>query len=71
MIIKVRVKPNSKKQEIVNKGRDYIVFLKSPPENNKANTELIKLLAGYFDKHFSQIKIKSGNRSRYKLVEIR
>ncbi len=71
MIIKVKVKPNSEKQEILNEGRIYVVYLKESPENNKANIELINLLSKHFNKNVKQIKIKSGNRTNYKLVEIR
>lgn len=68
-IIKIKVKPNSGEQEIVeNENSDgYVVNLKSAPENNKANTELIKLLEKYFKK---KIKIKSGFTSRNKLIEV-
>lgn len=67
MIIKVKVKPNSSKREIVRDGENYVVSLKSPAEDNKANIELIKLLKKYFDK---EIKIKTGKTSRNKLIEV-
>ncbi|MEK6895500.1 MAG: DUF167 domain-containing protein [Nanoarchaeota archaeon] len=69
MIISVKVKPSSGKQEIIKESEnDYIVYLKSPPEDNKANAELIKILK----KHFAakEVKIKSGKTSKKKLVEI-
>jgi len=67
MIIKVKVKPHSGKQDVVKKGDDYMVYLKSQPEDGKANIELIKLLKKHFNK---QVKIKSGLTSRNKIVEI-
>ncbi len=67
MIIKIRAKPNSERQEIVANDKEYVVYLKSAPENNKANIELIKLLTRYFKK---EIKIKTGKTSRNKLIEI-
>jgi len=67
LIIKVKVKPNSKKQEVKEENGIYIVRLKSPPENNKANVELIKLLTKHFRK---SLKIKSGFTSKNKTVEI-
>lgn len=67
MKIKVKVKPNSGKQEIDEKDGVYIVRLKSPPENNKANIELVKLLSRHFGK---EVKIKSGFSSRKKIVEV-
>jgi len=67
MIIKIKVKPHSGKQEVIKEGKMYNVFLKSIPENNKANIELIKMLKRYFKK---EVKIKSGFTSRDKTVEV-
>ena len=67
MKLKIKVKPNSGRQEIIKDKEHYIVYLKSVPEKNKANMELIKLLKEYFDK---EVKISSGFISRNKVVEI-
>ena len=67
MKLKIKVKPNSGKQEVIKKDNFYLIKLKSPPENNKANIELIKLLKKYFKQ---DIKIKSGFTSRMKIVEL-
>ncbi len=67
MIIYVRVKPSSGKQEIIRDGDSYIVYLKSRPEDNKANVELLKLLHNYFK---SGVRIKSGLTSRNKIIEV-
>ncbi|MFB2935988.1 DUF167 domain-containing protein [Aerosakkonemataceae cyanobacterium BLCC-F154] len=67
----VKVKPNSKQQNIQEQADgSLIVHLKSPPVDGKANEELIKLLAKKFNVSQSQITIKSGLSSRTKLVEI-
>ncbi|MFB2835265.1 DUF167 domain-containing protein [Floridanema evergladense] len=67
----VKVKPNSKQQNIQEEADgSLIVHLKSPPVDGKANEELIKLLAEKFNVSKSQITIKSGLSSRTKLVEI-
>jgi uncharacterized protein (TIGR00251 family) len=68
MIINIKAYPNSEKSEIVREGKSYIVHLKSAPENNKANIELLKMLKKYFGK---EVEIKSGFTSRKKLVEIK
>lgn len=68
MKIKIRVKPNSGKQEIVKIDGGYAVYLKSVPEKNKANAELINLLRRYFNK---PVKIKSGLTSRNKIIELK
>ncbi|MBA3924074.1 MAG: DUF167 domain-containing protein [Nostocaceae cyanobacterium] len=67
---RVKVKPNSKRQNVeeVADG-SLIVHLKSPPVEGKANEELIKLLAAKFDVPKSSIRIKSGLSSRQKLME--
>lgn len=67
MKIKVKVKPNSGRKEVIRKGNGYVVYLKSHPENNKANIELIKLLKKHFDR---PVKIKSGLFSKEKIVEV-
>ncbi|BAY77693.1 UPF0235 protein [Nostoc sp. DSM 114161] len=68
---KVKVKPNSKQQKILEQSDDsLIVYLKSPPVDGKANQELIKLLAEKFGVAKSDITIKSGLSSRQKLIEI-
>jgi len=51
-------------------GKHIVVGLTSPPKKGKANIELVKKIAEYFDLSSSQIKIISGLRSRNKLVEI-
>ncbi len=68
MKINIKVKPNSKKQEIKKIEQDYVISLKSKPENNKANVELIKLLNKKFGGSFSIIK---GFKGRNKVVEVK
>jgi len=65
--VKIKVKPNSNEQSIEQKEGFYLVKLKSSPENNKANFELLNLLKRYFKKNF---RIKSGFTSRNKVVEL-
>lgn len=68
MIINVKVKTSSGRQEIEKiSDNDYKVFLKSPPEDGKANGELLRLLKKEFKK---DVKIKSGKTSRNKIIEI-
>ncbi|MEK6830344.1 MAG: DUF167 domain-containing protein [Nanoarchaeota archaeon] len=68
IIIKIKVKPNSSKQEVIKEDGGYIVHLKSRPENNKANLELVKLLKKHFGK---TVTIKSGLTSRNKTAEVK
>jgi uncharacterized protein (TIGR00251 family) len=74
MIIKVRVRPGSCKQEINKTGeREFVVCLKERAEDNKANIELVKVLKNYFkyDKYIlGNIKILKGLKGRDKIVEV-
>ena len=64
--MKIKVKTNCKKQEVKKQGEIYLVSLKSRPENNKANIELLKLLKRKFKK---DVKIIKGLKSKEKIVE--
>lgn len=69
--LRIKVKPNSKKQAIqIADDGVWVVHLKSPPVEGKANAELIKLLADRFHVPKSSVTIKSGLTSKYKQVEI-
>ncbi len=69
--IQVKVKPNAKQQSMQEEADGSLtVALKSPPTEGKANEELIKLLGKRFNLPKSRIRIKSGQTSRLKLVEI-
>lgn len=69
MIINLKVRPRAGRQEIKKiSDKDYLIFLKSAPENNKANIELIKLLGKYFDK---DVRIIKGKSSMRKTVEVK
>lgn len=71
MIIRVKVKTKMPKQKVENFGdHNYLVYLESEPEENKANIELINLLSKYFGTPHQRIHIKSGATSEYKLLEI-
>jgi len=66
MKISVKVKTGCKKQDII-EGGALKVNLKSQPENNKANLELVKVLSKYFKK---KVKIVKGFTSKNKIVEV-
>lgn len=71
MKISVKVKPRSKKQ-IIDKKEDntWVVNLKSPPVDGKANQELITIIAKEFGVNKSQVVIKSGLSTTNKILEI-
>jgi uncharacterized protein (TIGR00251 family) len=68
MIIKIKVKPQSGRQEIKKiSENEYLVYLKKPPEDNRANLELIGLLKKYFSRNINIIK---GLKSKNKLIRV-
>ena len=70
MKIQVKVKPNSRTKEVSREGDSFIVKIKEPPKEGKANQAVIKLLAEHFDVPQSQVRILSGFRSRNKIIEV-
>ena len=70
--IYVKVKPNSGKQEIVEFGDfRYLVYLKSLPENDKANIELINLMSKHLGVPAKTIFITFGKTSHDKILEVK
>jgi uncharacterized protein (TIGR00251 family) len=70
MKIQVKVKPNSRTEEVSQEGHSFIVRVKEPPREGKANQAVIKLLAEYFGVSKSNVRILSGFGSRNKIVEV-
>jgi len=70
--IKIRVLPRSSKNEVIGEMADGTLKVKltAPPVDGKANDSLIKLLADYFDKPKSKIKIAAGATSKTKTIEL-
>jgi len=67
----IKVKPNSKKQAIIEEEDGSLtVHLKSPPVDGKANKELVDLLAKKFGVPKSNITIQVGLSGRNKVVNI-
>jgi len=71
MKIAVKVFPNSKEQKIKKELAGSLrVYLKSPAKEDKANKELVEVLADYFDVSKAEIEIVRGKKSRRKFVSI-
>ena len=68
--MRYQVKIKFKQDFIDQNNKDLIIGIKSLPEKGKANQELIKKLAKYFNVDVSKIKIISVLSSRNKVVEI-
>lgn len=72
MRISVKVKTRAKK-EFVEKINDqeFVVSVKEPPVDGRANWAVCRALAEYLDVSPSGVNIISGQSSRNKIVEIR
>lgn len=64
--VQVVVKPNAKKTEIL-EASPLKVAIAAPPEDNKANIELIKFLTKHYKK---KVRIVMGLTSKRKLIEL-
>ncbi len=70
MKFKVKVIPNAKKIKVSLSDDSTKVCLTTPPEDNKANKQLKKILAEYFKLKRRKITLIAGQKSRNKLVEV-
>ncbi|HEX9503281.1 MAG TPA: DUF167 domain-containing protein [Patescibacteria group bacterium] len=71
MIIKVHVRTHAHEDKIEEIGIDeYKLWTTAIPEKGEANEAVIDLLADFFDIPVSKIRIRSGNKSTHKLIEI-
>jgi hypothetical protein len=71
LIIKVKVKPNAKKEEIKKLDENfYEIRVTVIPEKGKANEKVIEVLSKYFKTAKSNIKLLKGQTSREKIFEI-
>ena len=71
MRITVHAKPNSKQEKIEPAGGDsFVVSVKEPPIEGRANSAVIKVVARYFKVPNSSVKIVSGKTSRLKILDI-
>jgi len=68
--IQVKVKPNSKVGEVSQEGDSFVVKVKEPPKEGRANRAVIRLLAEHFGVPRSQVRILSGFNRKNKVVEI-
>lgn len=71
MKIFVKAKPNAK-QEKVEKIDEahFVVSVKEPPRQGRANEAVAKVLAEYFKMNRSAFKLVSGFSSKNKIFEI-
>jgi len=71
MLIKVKVFPNSKKEEITEKSEDsFEVKVKEKPERGVANRGVIRILSSYFKTPESKVRLIKGFKERNKIFKI-
>jgi len=70
MKIEVKVKSNSKTEEVSQVRDSLMVKVKQPPKEGRANQAVIRLLAQHFGVPQSQVTILSGLRNKNKTIEV-
>ena len=70
MKIRIKVKPSSRTEEVSHEGDSFIVKVKEPPREGRANQAVIELLAEHFGVPKNQVRILSGLRSRNKIIDV-
>ncbi len=69
MIINIKAKPNSNENKVEKiDDLNFVVSVKDPPVQGRANRAIIKLLSEYF--HTPNIRIVSGHISRNKIIAV-
>jgi len=67
----VIVKANARKNSVqVQDDGGLLVQVNVPPIEGRANKKVIELLAKFLNKPKSHFSIRSGQKSRYKVVEV-
>lgn len=71
MYIKVTALTGQKKEFIQDlKNNRFLVSVKEKPEQNLANRKILQMVADYFKKPVSKIKIISGHQKPSKILSI-
>ena len=70
MKINVRVTANSKTEQVTKEGDLFLVRVKEPAKEGRANRAVENLLADYFGVSKGRVNIVGGYSSRNKVVDI-
>ena len=71
MKIFAKVKPNSKEAKVEKFSEDrFVLRVRAPAKEGKANEAVIELLSGYFNIPKSRILITRGHKIKDKVIEI-
>ena len=66
----VKVKPGEKQESITEKDGFLVISVREKPENNRANSRVIELIAERFGVEPAKVKIVSGGNKRTKRVVV-
>ena len=70
MKISVKVIPNSKVEGVVKEGNGFLLRVKEPAREGRANRAVVRLLAEHFKVSQGSVIIVSGLKNRNKIVNI-
>ncbi|MEK7090772.1 MAG: DUF167 domain-containing protein [Patescibacteria group bacterium] len=71
MKISVIAKPRAKVEAVEKIGEShFVVSVKEPPVEGRANAAIIRALSDYFGITSSNLKIISGYTSRHKIIDV-
>lgn len=72
MIINIKVKTNSTFRKISynHNEKSALIYTNKSPKENKANLDVINIISDYFNVSRSKVLIKSGLKSKNKIVQI-
>ena len=68
--ISIKVKAGSREEKVLPSPKGWVISVKSPAKEGKANEAIINVIAKHFSVSKSRVRIKSGLRSKNKIVEI-
>ena len=72
MTIQVKVKTKQQESKVLQtRDFEYTVWVKALPDKNKANKEIVSLLAKHFSVNRDEIQIKTGKTSSRKTILIK
>ncbi len=70
MLLYLKIKPNQRLDKIERVGNEWVVRVKAPAIDGKANDHLIEYLSEILEIPKSKIILKKGHTSRLKCLEI-
>ena len=70
MRISVLVKPGSRKNEVVEKDGEVVIFTNKRAHDGEANRAVVEMIAKYYGIAKGRVKIFQGEKGRMKVVEI-